>query len=216
MVHNRQFPMKSLAFAHRNKASAVFDEWQNRSASPIAHNLSSCYLRGSSRTYRITVDVSVALLGTRACRGMSALDMQIMWRERGSACVCGVLFWAGEPLEGVLKTGWANRRCGSVCTAVIKARGERNACSRYARIRKFIERVDGVGGQYAVVEWLPKPTYPYSHPLVVCLQDGDQCGDGLPVLLPLGDIDPCLVMIERDDSEDASYVYRLEGLDVMP
>ena len=136
------------------------------------------------------------------------IDSQIGWVERGSAVVGGVKFTAGEPLTGVRRRGWANRRCSSVFTAVVGGR------SRYGIIRKLIGRVDGSGRQFAVVEWLPVPTYPYHTPLIVCIRDGDRVGD-LPILLDLDSIDPCNVCVEGSEVESCHYMYRLEGLDTV-
>ena len=137
------------------------------------------------------------------------VDVQIGWRERRSAVVGGKTFTAGEPLSGVRKKGWSTRRCSSLFTAVI---GDR---SRYGWVRKFIERADGSGDQFAIVRWFPIPTYPYRHPLTVCIRDGGEVGD-LPSLLDIECFDPCNVGVERSDSEACYYVYRLEGLDTFP
>ena len=82
-------------------------------------------------------------------------------------------------------------------------------------IRNLIERADGSGDQLAIVEWLPIPTYPYHHSLIVCIRDGDRVGD-LPRLLDIECINPCGVCVERSDGESCTYVYRLEGLDTFP
>ena len=81
-------------------------------------------------------------------------------------------------------------------------------------VKEFIERADGSGEPLAIVEWLPIPTYPYTHPLIVCVRDGDRVGD-LPVVLAIECIDPCNVCIERCDVESCYYMYRLEGLDTI-
>ena len=159
-------------------------------------------------------DVSLALLARGALRGMSSVDMQLGWRERGKASVLGITFVGGEPMSGVRRKGWSNYRCSSVCTTVIKE-SDGSERSRYGLIKSFIERVDGEHDKYAIIEWLPIPTYPYSHPLIVLLRDGDGRGN-LSTILPLRDIDPCVVMLERCDLETGTYVIRLDGLDIMP
>ena len=67
---------------------------------------------------------------------------------------------------------------------------------------------------YAVVNWLSIPTYPYKHPLVVCIRDGDPCGN-LPRVLPIDYIDPCGACVERCDIARCLYVIRTSGLDTV-
>jgi len=96
--------------------------------------------------------------------------------------VLGEKFTAGEPLDGVRRAGWNNRRCGSMITAVLEG------SSHYGLVSHFIERKDGRGGKFAVVSWLARPSYPYSpNPVVVRLVDGDM-NPRLPVVLNILDI----------------------------
>ena len=131
------------------------------------------------------------------------------WVQWPYASIGGTCFTSGEPLQGVKRAGWNNRRCGSLFTAVV------GGVSRYGVIDAFITREDESGGGYAVVKWLPVPHYPYNHPLVVCLRDGDACG-GLLSVISLTDIDPCGVCVERCDLHTSWYVYRLDGVDTVP
>ena len=166
------------------------------------------YLSGQAKTFPLPPEVSIRLGRMGLLEQSNFVKSQIGWVERGVAVVLGVKFTAGEPLTGVRKKGWGTRRCSSVFTAVVGGR------SRYGLIRKLIERVDGSGNQFAVVSWLPIPTYPYGHPLTVCIRDGDRVGD-VHSLLDIECIDPCNVGVERCDNESCYYVYRLEGLDTM-
>ena len=123
------------------------------------------------------------------------------------ASVLGTRFTAGEPLVGVRRAGWQTRRCGSVITTVIGGR------SFYGLVKHFIERSNSTGGKFAVVEWLPTPSYPYANnPVVTCLCDGDVT-DGLPAIVSILDIEPCGVGLERCNVESCWYVYRTHGLD---
>ena len=85
--------------------------------------------------------------------------------------------------------------------------------SRYALVSHFIEKSQF---KFAVVKWLPPPSYVYGNPCVVCLRDGDVDRDLLPRLVSILDIDPCGVCIERCDRDACMYVYRTHGLDTNP
>ena len=139
---------------------------------------------------------------------MNSVDMQLSWAAYPFASIGGVRFTAGESVEGVRKRTWSSRRCSSVFTAVIGGR------SRYGVINKFITRTDGVGEEYAVVTWFPKPFYPYHTPLITCLRDMDPSND-LGCVMSIRDIDTCGVCISRCDDESCWYVYRLEGVDTV-
>ena len=121
----------------------------------------------------------------------------------------GIQFTAGEPLDGVRRVGWNNRRCGSLITAVVKG------CSRYGIVSHFIERKDGRGDRFAVITWLSKPSYPHNpNPVVVRLVD-DDLNCHLPVVLKISDIDPTSVGVSRCEREKCYYVYRMKGLDTI-
>ena len=88
--------------------------------------------------------------------------------------------------------------------------------SRYGVVTHFIESTVQTVEKYAVIDWLPRPTYPYrGNPVVVCLRDNDMCV-GLPLLISIRDIDPCGVCIERCELEGCFYVCRTSGLDTFP
>lgn len=167
-----------------------------------------CHLSGRTTPMRLPAAVSIRLGSMGLLAGSTFVDMQIGWVSRPAAVVAGTVFNAGEPLVGVLRKGWTNRRCSSVFTAVV------GGVSRYGVIKKFIQKADGSGEPFAIVEWLPIPTYPYAHPLIVCIRDGDRVGD-LPIVLAIECIDPCNVCVERCDVESCYYMYRLEGLDTI-
>ena len=137
-VHNRQCPMKSLSTAHRHDAAARFAAWDLPNPYPT---LKACYLHGCVRTYTMTQDVCAALLGLGELTGMSCVDIQIGRSARPTVSVMGVIFSAGEPMEGVKQKGWSNSRCGSVCTAVVKDTQGGRAISRYGLIKFFIARL---------------------------------------------------------------------------
>ena len=119
-------------------------------------------------------------------------------------------FVCGEPLDGVRRCGWTNRRCGSLITAVLDGKG-----TRYGLVSHFIERKDGKGGEFAVMKWLARPSYPYGrNPIVVRLCDGDT-ETNLPAILSICDIDPTSVGVSRCDQENCYYVHRLRGTDTI-
>ena len=142
--------------------------------------------------------------------GDSILDVLSEWRCCSRAMVMGQGFVAGEPIEGVRRSGWKGRRCSSVFTTVVRGH------SRYGVVQKFIERCDGRGDQFAVVEWLPRPTYVYGmNPLVVRLRDHDFV-HGLPLLVSICDFEPVGVCLERSEGGRSWFVMRTSGLDTFP
>lgn len=104
-----------------------------------------------------------------------------------------------------MKAGWSNKRCGSLITAIVGGR------SRYGLVQTFIGNRNK---NFALVNWLPVPTYPYGHPLVVFIRDDDPVGD-IPIVLDIDCIDPCGVCVERCDTESGWYLMRLAGLDTI-
>ena len=203
-IHNRYCPSKNIASTHCHDVGSQLRRWQGDA--PV--KLPKVYLKGSSRTFPLPSTLSVQFGSMGMLEKTNFVDIQMGWHARGSAVVLGTTFTAGEPLVGVRKKGWSTRRCSSLFTAVIGGR------SRYGLIRKFIERADGSGSKFAVVKWLPIPSYPYGNPLIVCIRDGDRIGD-LHSLLDIECIDPCNVGVERSDIESCYYVYRFEGLDTV-
>ena len=170
----------------------------------------TCSLSGRSRKYNPTPDVVSWLVINGHARGLTMVDMAIGWQCRAGATVIDTKFVAGEPLAGVRRAGWSNRRCGSVITTIIGGR------SYYGLVGEFIERVDGTGLKFAVVSWLPRPSYPYpNNPTVVRLRDVDVC-PGLPGCVSIFDIDPTSVGVSRCDEEGCLYVYRMRGVDPVP
>lgn len=209
LVHNPHCPAKNLSTAYPHSAAAMYRAFE---AGPPpyrpAPDLTACALYGATKAYEPTADVMVELAMRDEAGGLSVWEMPLLWHQRAGASVCGRRFTAGESLGGVIQSGWNNRRCGSVVTTVV------GGCSRYVLVSNFIERVDGVGEPYAVIEWLPVPTYPYlPNPLVVFLGDGNPVGEGLPCLLSLEDIEPTGICIERCEVDQGYYVYRLDGVD---
>lgn len=169
----------------------------------------SCELSGRSSQYTLSPAVVCALNESGSADDQTLLDMHLGWHRRTHARVLGVEFVAGEPLCGIRRSGWSNYRCGSVITVLV------GGCSRYALVKDFIERVDGLGDAFAVVEWLSVPSYPYHpNPVVVRLRDDDMC-PVLPCLVSIFDIDPCGVCLSRCEGESCWYVYRTRGIDTV-
>ena len=116
------------------------------------------------------------------------------------AIIGGVRFTAGEPLSGLRRVGWRQRRCGSVVTATINGR------SVYGKVVRFCICVLRQGHRhFAQVEWMGVPQYPYGSPLIVKIVDGTPVPD-LSQFIELCDIDPARVIVERSDSESAWYI----------
>lgn len=113
------------------------------------------------------------------------------------AYVLGIHFRSGE---------WGCRRCGSVITTVHEGR------SRYCYVSRFVK----VGRQnFACVEWLSEPRYPYS-PMTVVVRVGYLPGHRqrqMPALIPLEKIDPTPVLVEPDIDEHHFYMMRVHGYD---
>ena len=113
------------------------------------------------------------------------------------AYVLGIHFRAGE---------WGCRRCGSVITTVHGGR------SRYCHVTKFVR---AGGKDFACVEWLSKPHYPYAPMTVVTrvtyLPPHRQ--REMPVLIPLETIDPTSVLVEPDTDGRHFYMMRVYGYD---
>ena len=113
------------------------------------------------------------------------------------AYVFGVHFRAGE---------WGCHRCGSVITTV------HGGISRYCTVTKFVrvEKKD-----FACVEWLSKPHYPYAPMTTVTrvtyLPPNRQ--REMPVLIPLETIDPTPVLVEPDTDGRHFYMMRVHGYD---
>ena len=89
--------------------------------------------------FTLREQIDLALLGVNATVGLSY----------NIAYVLGVHFRSGE---------WGRRRCGSVVTTVHGGR------SRYCIVHKFVRVGDR---DFACVEWLSRPHYPYAPITVV-------------------------------------------------
>ncbi len=123
------------------------------------------------------------------------------------ANILGVHFTANQDIAGN-----ANKRCGSIITAVI------NGQSMYGKVVAFFSNgvcVKNNASRYACVQWLNVPDYPVSGtPIVVRLCDDAQpCT--VPSVLSIFDIDPSRVISERSDSEHCYYMCRIEGVDTI-
>lgn len=133
-------------------------------------------------------------------------DLDIgLWVVHKNAKIGGVLFTAGESIEGVKRSSDDKMlRCGSVITLVSGGR------SLYAWVSKFLS-FDKI--HLAHVRWLPFPEYPCGTPVIVTLPNGGRV-PRLPCTLDLTDIDPSRVAILSEDT--CKYVMRLTGIDTMP
>ena len=128
-------------------------------------------------------------------------------QEHKHAIIGGVRFTAGEPLSGLCRVGWRQRRCGSVVTATINGR------SVYGKLVRFCICALIQGHRhFAQVQWLGVPQYPYGSPLIVKIGDDTPVPD-LSQFIELCDIDPTRVIVERSDSESAWYMMRMKGID---
>ena len=125
------------------------------------------------------------------------------------AIIGGVCFTAGEPLTGLCRVGWRQRRCGSVVKATMHGR------SVYGKMVRFLICALTQGHRhFAQVEWMGVPHYPYGSPLVVKIGDGTRAPD-LSQFIELCDIDATRVIVGRSESESAWYMMRMRGIDTI-
>ena len=133
----------------------------------------------------------------------AGLDVRL-WVVHKIAKIGGVLFTAGESIEGVKRSNADKMlRCGSVITLVLGGR------SLYAWVIRFLS-FDSI--HLAHVRWLPIPEYPCGTPVIVTLRNGGRI-PRLPSTLDLTDIDPSRIAILNEDT--FKYVMRLTGIDTM-
>ncbi len=90
----------------------------------------------------------------------------------------------------------------------------------YGLVKKFI-RVCCIHLHYrdfAILSWLPPPTYPDNDPLTVKISTlGIDVNNLHHVsVLPLNSIQPSRVLVEIDRRHDCLFVMRMEGLDTLP
>jgi len=157
---------------------------------------------GPARECRLTVEVSEKITLPCGCRCENNSVYQ-----HSNAVICGKSFTAGEGLR-------RGRRSGSVITAVVGGR------SMYGLVKKFI-RVCCIHLHYrdfAILSWLPPPTYPDNDPLTVKISTlGIDVNNLHHVsVLPLNSIQPSRVLVEIDRRHDCLFVMRMEGLDTLP
>ena len=121
------------------------------------------------------------------------------------ASIAGRKFTSGEKIQ-------SGSRCGSVVTSVVGGR------SRYGVVTQFIRVVCPCCeiNDFAIISWLPPPSYPDGDPLTVRIDitDVDINNIGTSDCISLRDIQPSRVLIELDSSH--MYVMRMEGLDTLP
>lgn len=119
------------------------------------------------------------------------------------AYILGKHFRSGE---------WGQYRCGSVITCVISGR------SVYARVNRFF-KVDGMDSPgYASVTWFGAPHYPaYPNPILVrCREiDPEHLCDAYGSVIPITQIDPTQVMVEREEGHRFCWMMRDSGYDTI-
>ena len=190
-VKNKHHPMASVASTHLRDASARRAEWADGS---LRYTSPKCRCTGVGRAWSPDGALLAELiLAIRCgCCAIEALQYRVMAYR--TANVLGTRFTAAEPLTGVRRPQYQNRRCGSVITAVIYGR------SQYGFVEHFITcscaKVPRV--HYAIVKWFAAPEYPDGDPLLVRVDMEATPADHLPRLLPLARIDPSRILTERD------------------
>ena len=119
----------------------------------------------------------------------------------------GKQFSAGEKLIRGL-------RCGSVVTTTI------HGWSMYGLVKQFLRVVCECLNfhDFAVVTWLPRPTYPDGDPLTVIVNLGDVPDvNNMNELDVIGlyDIEPSRVAVGHDQVHNCMSMMRMEGIDKM-
>ena len=118
------------------------------------------------------------------------------------AHILGKHFRAGE---------WGAYRCGSVVTCVFEGR------SLYARVDRFL-KVDGNDAEgFASVTWFGVPEYPFTIPLVVKCSEAQpqELVDQFGCIIPITQIDPSPVMVERSSDRVSCFMMRDNGFDTV-
>ena len=83
--------------------------------------------------------------------------------------------------------------------------------ARYCVVHNFV-RVDNK--DFACVEWLSKPHYPFlPNPLVVRVRRYRNTRNDLPSVVPLDRIDPTPVLVDPDNDGHHYFMMRLKGFD---
>ena len=146
--------------------------------------------RGEGRFYIVPKrqKLALGLLGVTCFAGA---------RSFGAARIQGTHFKSGE---------WGRRLCGSVFTTFYGGR------SRYGYIKNFLLVQSR---EFAVVNWLSKPVYPYAPITLVVrvhmLADADQLSH--MCVVSCDDIEPCSVCVLPDEDGVHYYMMRTDGTD---
>ena len=112
------------------------------------------------------------------------------------AQICGVHFKSGE---------WGRHRCGSVVTLTYGGH------SQYCVLKMFI-RVQGK--EFACVDWLSEPEYPYApNLLVVRVSKPAAAVTRNRIIIPIDRIDPCCVYVLPDPDGVHYWMMRSKGTD---
>ena len=126
----------------------------------------------------------------------------------GVSCFAGARSFASARIQGIhfKSDEWGRRLCGSVITTVYCGR------SRYGYVKRFLLVQSR---EFAVVDWLSKPVYPYAPiTLVVRVQmlaNTDQLCHRCVV--SCDDIEPCSVCVLPDEDGIHYYMMRTDGTD---
>ena len=146
--------------------------------------------RGRGKFYIVSrrEKIALGLLGVTRFEGVRSFE---------AARIQGVHFKSGE---------WGHRICGSVITTVYCGR------SRYGYVKRFLFVQSR---EFAVVNWLSKPIYPYAPITLVVrvhmLPETDQ--PSYRCVISCDDIEPCSVCVLPDDDGVHYNMMRTDGTD---
>ena len=107
---------------------------------------------------------------------------------------------------------WVKRRCGSVITCVMSGR------SVYATVKRFFEVDQDDSPGYASVTLFGVPEYPaYPNPVLVRCREVDPDGlvEAYGCVVPITQIEPTQVMVEREEDHEFCWMMRDSGYDTL-
>ena len=205
LTSNKHVPFTSLANSLVRDGTSRYFRWRRRFRTTRVCKIPKTEVTGRGKpvpklSYRIKNMIQVYL--QCGCR----LDHSALL-SHFTALIGGKRFNAGEKLRpGV--------RCGSVLTMV---RGGRSV---YGLVKQFLRVVCACNCfvDFVVVTWFPFPDYPDGDPLTVrILLNGLNVNNITEIgVVPLYDIQPSRVGVEKDNEYDCMYMLRIDGTDTIP
>ena len=202
LTSNKMFPFESLANALVRDTTARFHCW--RQGKMMARHVKTprTAVDGKSQTVELGEDVTRKIVLSCGCHvARCAIS------EHSKAVIVGKRFNAGEKLL-------RGRRCGSVVTRTIDGHSIYGLVKQFLRVTCVCPRIRFY--DFAVVTWLPRPTYPDGDPLTVQIDLDMDVNNMIDIdVVSLYDIEPSRITVGHDQQNSCIYMMRLEGLDRM-